>query len=241
MKTAVIIQARMGSERLPGKVMQTLRGKSILHHVIERVQRALTTDEIIVATTDNPADEIIVQQCKFLDVASFRGSETDVLNRYYLAAKLVKSDLICRVTADNPLVEPGFIDMAVARMKYSHEDYVAIDGCPLGTGIEVFTRQALHDAAAHAKYDYEHEHVTPYIRRHSKLCKIGMIEVPLSLMYPDLRLTVDTPDDFALMQVIYDRLYRDGSIINIHEVIRLFLNEPELTHLNAHIQQKLVG
>jgi len=238
MKVAAIIQARMGSERLPGKVMRKLKGQSILWHIVKRLRHALSVSEIVVATTDNDSDNMIVNQCKLMDVPVFRGSEEDVLNRYYFASKVVKSDYICRITSDNPLVEPGFIDMATARITFSGEDYIAIDGCPLGTGIELFTKEALNIAAEKARKPSDREHVTPYIRNHPDTFRIGYIEVPLSLMYPDLRLTVDTKDDYALLQMIYNRLYREGSIICIHDVIKLMLNEPELIHMNAHVQDR---
>ncbi len=240
MKTAVIIQARMGSERLAGKVMKQLAGRPLLWHVIQRVKRALTVQEIVVATTSDPQDTMIADECRKWGISVFRGDENDVLGRYYMASQLVKANIICRVTADNPLVEPVFIDMAYARMSYSGEDYVCIDGCPLGTGIELFSKTSLEQSALNADQAYEREHVTPYIRRNSHQFKCGQVQVPFHLLRPDLRLTVDTQEDFCLMETIYERLYRDTTVINLMDVINLFVDEPVLCHINEHIKQRSV-
>ena len=109
MRVAVIIQARMGSERLPGKVLLNLEGHSILWHVIKRVRYSLCVDEVVVATTTGEQDDEIVNECRKIDIPVYRGDEDDVLKRYYLASKLVKSDMICRVTSDNPLIEPRLL------------------------------------------------------------------------------------------------------------------------------------
>ena len=241
MRVAVIIQARMGSQRLPGKVLLKLKGHSVLGHVIKRVRRSLCVNEVVVATTTSLCDNDIVDECRALDVTVFRGDENDVLKRYYLAAKLVKSDMICRVTSDNPLIEPRFIDMAVARINFSKEDYVNIDGAPLGTGIELFSKKILKTAVKNAKEPYQREHVTPFMRENPDISSYGKINVPLNYYFPDLRLTVDTPEDFVFMKEIYGLLYHENSIVSLDEVISLLTKEkPELRELNAHIQQRSV-
>lgn len=237
MKVAAIIQARMGSQRFPGKVVSGIRGKSMLWHIVERVKHAMTVDEIIVATTTQPGDDAIVNECRKMDIPVYRGDEHDVLARYYMASQLVKADHICRVTADNPLIEPRFIDMAQARMVYSEEDYLCVDGCPLGTGIELFTREALFVTARDATQQYEREHVTPYMRENGRFL-YGTVRVPLQLYYPDIRLTVDTPEDFALLTRLYDLLYKKNHIIRLEDVIKLMHNEPQLRKINAHIKQR---
>lgn len=241
MRVAVIIQARMGSQRLPGKVLLKLKGHSVLWHIIKRVEHSLCVDEIIVATTTASQDDEIVDECRKINIPVFRGDEQDVLKRYYLASKLVKSDIICRVTSDNPLVEPIFIDMAIARMNYSSEDYVNIDGAALGTGIEIFTKKILKTAAKNAKENYQREHVTPFMRENFEICSYGKIAVPENFYCPDLRLTVDTPEDFIFMKEIYNRLYKENSIVSLAGVIRLLTKEkPELRALNSHIRQRSV-
>jgi len=240
MKVAAIIQARMGSSRFPGKVLEKISGHSMIWHIVQRVKSAITVDEIILATSDKLEDEVLIWEARKMDIAVFRGSEDDVLERYYLASKIVKSNKICRVTGDNPLIEPRFIDMAVARMSYSDEDYLSIDGCPLGTGIEVFTKKALSYSAKKASKPYQREHVTPFIRENSKIFRIGQLDVPLNLFFPDLRLTVDTNEDFALIEKIYNRLYKEGTIIALDDVIELMLSEPEWSKINSHIRQKSV-
>ncbi len=238
MKVAAIIQARMGSQRFPGKVIQPLRGKSMIWHIIQRVKHAMTVDEIIVATTRMPADDAIVSECRRLDIPVFRGDEDDVLNRYYMASQLVKADHICRVTADNPMIEPRFIDMVKARMEFSGEEYLCIDGCPLGTGIELFTKKALWKAAKNASQPYEREHVTPYIREQKDKFLSGIVRVPLQLYHPDVRLTVDTPEDFTLMEHVYKVLYKRGSIVRLEDVLKMIISDPELRAINQHIKQR---
>jgi len=240
MRVAAIIQARMGSSRFPGKVLEKIYGHSMIWHIVQRVKRAVTVEEIILATTDKSEDDVLIWEARKLDIAVFRGDEDDVLGRYYLASKIVSSDKICRITGDNPLIEPAFIDMAVARMSYSDEDYISIDGCPLGTGVEVFKKKALSYSSKKAVKPYHREHVTPYIRENSKIFKIGQIDVPLHLFFPDLRLTVDTREDLMLIEKIYNRLYKEGTIIALHDVIELMLSEPEWSKINAHIRQKSV-
>jgi spore coat polysaccharide biosynthesis protein SpsF len=228
----------MGSQRFPGKVVKPLCGETILWHIIERVKHAMTVDEIIVATTDQPADEAVVSECKKIDIPVFRGDEYDVLDRYYMASQLVKSDHICRVTADNPMIEPRFIDMAKARMEFSDEEYLSIDGCPLGTGIELFTKKALWKAAKQAVEHYQREHVTPYIRENGHLFLSGSVRVPLQFYHPDIRLTVDTPEDFMLLDHIYGVLYKQGSILRLEDVLKMLLSDPELLAVNRHVKQR---
>ena len=129
--------------------------------------------------------------------------------------------------------------MAVARINFSKEDYVNIDGAPLGTGIEIFSKKALQTAVKKAREPYQREHVTPFMRENPQMCSYGKINVPFNYYFPDLRLTVDTPEDFVIMKEIYKRFYKKNSIVALADVIRLLTKEqPELRELNSHIQQR---
>jgi len=240
MRVAAIIQARMGSERFPGKVLERIMGYPMIWHIVERVKRAVTVEQIIVATTDTKKDEPLVWECQKMGISVIKGYEEDVLSRYYMASQIVKADKICRVTADNPLIEPVFIDMAVARMCYSDEDYISIDGAPIGTGIEVIKKDVLRFCAENACEDYQREHVTPFIREQSDIFRVSSIKAPTDLFYSDLRLTVDTVEDMKLIRKIYHKLYRRESIVNLKDAINLLLEEPEWCQLNSHIQQRSI-
>ncbi len=240
MRVAAVIQARMNSERFPGKVLEKIMGYPMIWHIVERVKRSITVDQIIVATTDKKSDEPLVWECQKMGISVIKGYEEDVLGRYYMASQIVKADKICRVTADNPLIEPVFIDMAVARMCYSDEDYIAIDGAPIGTGIEVFKKELLKFCTQNASQDYQREHVTPFIRENSDIFRVSSITAPSDLFFPDLRLTVDTVEDMKLIKKIYHKLYRSDAIVNLKSTINLLLEEPEWCRLNSHIQQRSI-
>ncbi|MCB1195087.1 glycosyltransferase family protein [bacterium] len=230
MQIAAIIQARVGSRRLPGKVLKRLSGHSVLWHVVQRVSRALTVDEIIVATSNMPQDDHIVEECRRIGVPVFRGSENDVLARFYYASQQISSDYICRITADNPLVEPGFIDMASARLDVSGEDYLAVSGCPVGTGVELFSKEFLSYAHENAVDPYDREHVTPFMKMPGGSFSSGCIVLPPALTYPDLRLTMDTQEDYDYFTILYNCLYTERTIISFHDVMHLIREKRDVLY-----------
>lgn len=171
MKTAAIIQARMGSTRLPGKILKDLMGKTVLQHVIERVQQAKNIDEIIIATTTLAQDDVVADEALKCGANYFRGSENDVLARYYGAAKENNVDIVVRITSDCPLIDPFVTDEIIRYFKQDNMyDIVTNAGSdlskrtfPRGLDTEVFSFQSLERAYQQADKDYQHEHVTPYI------------------------------------------------------------------------------
>jgi spore coat polysaccharide biosynthesis protein SpsF len=235
---AVIIQARMGSSRLPGKTMMPLAGQRMLHHVVNRLQRADITGPVIIATSDRPTDDFI---CSFADssgVACFRGSEDDVLARFHGAAGDLTCRYIIRATADNPLVWEGGVVFLGEHAVTAECDYVSFnENMPIGLGLELFTRDALLRSQKSARHPKEREHVTPYIYSRPKLFKCAWIDPP-SELHGDFRLTVDTPSDYDLMKAIYERLYRPGEIIPSRAALELLRREPHLAALNEGIRQK---
>lgn len=241
MKVGIIVQARMGSTRLTGKVMKDLCGKPVIQHVIERLKQSKKADEIIIATTTLKQDDIIEDQAFELGVKSYRGSEGDVLSRYYHAARDNTLDIIVRITADCPLADPFIIDDLINVLMQSDYNLVANVSpdlsqrtFPRGLDAEVFTFGILEFAFDNAGEDYQREHVTPFIyERSDKICIYKN-----STDYSKYRWTLDTEDDLRLIKTIYDYLYKGKHDFYFADVLRLFEIIPELAGINAHVEQK---
>lgn len=238
-----IVQARMGSSRLPGKVLRPLVGRPMLAHIIERISRAKTLDRIVIATTDLPEDQAILELVRQNGVEGFAGSADDVLARYQCAAQAYAADVIVRVGGDEPLLDPAIVDLMVARHIESGADYT--DNCriaqtfPRGLDVEVISRPTLDRIARVALEPHQREHVTPYPYEHPGEFKITLVEAEDELRRPDLRFTVDTIEDFALIEAVYQALWVQGEIVDVREVIRFLDSRPEINNLNAHITQRI--
>ena len=198
-----IVQARMGSTRLPGKVMMEMCSKPVIWHVVERLKLAKKSDRIVVATSRDRRDDPLCEYLRQADIEYFRGSEQDVLDRFYETSKQYPSDAIVRATADNPLVDPVIMDETIAFFEREHFRYVKTKGFPSGIGIEVFTTELLEEAHRMAQMDCEREHVTPYMYTRQPSCGIYRSRIPTD----QTRLTMDTSEDFELIRDIYDHLY----------------------------------
>lgn len=237
-KVVAIIQARMGSIRLPGKVMLPLAGKPILWHIIERAKRCKEVNSIVVATTTNHRDKIIMELANECGIKSFAGSENDVLDRYYRAAKEFNADIVVRICADCPLINPTTIDKMIGLCL--EEDADCICGHPsypsIEQGMGVVTFLALEKIKNLAKKDYQKEHVTIFIRENPELFKIVPIIPEERFQREDMRLTIDAKEDYRLMQEIYDRLYVVGEIIKMESVIELLENNPKLKEINSKVE-----
>jgi spore coat polysaccharide biosynthesis protein SpsF (cytidylyltransferase family) len=236
MRTVAIVQARMGSTRLPGKVLMDIEGKPTLQRVVERIRRARRVDEVVVATSDLPADDAIERFCGEIGVACFRGSEGDVLDRYHGAAAAHGADVVVRITADCPLLDPAVVDRVIAAFHEGGCDYAA--NCrmevtyPDGLDTEVFSRDALERAWAQARLHSEREHVTPYIWNHPERFALRVVRNDRDLSA--LRWTLDEPDDLAAIRAVYAELGGDRPF-GMEEVLDLLARRPELAALNAHI------
>ncbi|MBU0477143.1 glycosyltransferase family protein [bacterium] len=236
MKVAAIIQARMSSTRLPNKVLADIEGKPMLWHVINRLKRAELVDEIIVATTTNRKDESIIELAKETKAEWFRGSESDVLDRYYQAAKKHGSDIIVRITPDCPLIDPEVIDKVIERFFIGNLDYVSNVHPPTypdGLDIEVFSFKTLKKAWEEAKKSSEREHVTLYVVNHPEIFIIGNIENEKNLSY--MRWCIDEQKDLKFIKEIYKRLYKNDEIFNMNDILSLLKKEPELMKINEGI------
>jgi len=242
-KVVCIIQARIGSARLPAKVLRELCGKPMLAHVIQRVKEAKTVDEIIIATTTNESDSIISELALSMRVKVFRGSEQDVLSRYLGAAKEAGAGIVIRITSDCPLIDPNTIDAAVRYFTDNSYDYIQAcseTGFPRGLDTEVFTFKALEKVNGIASESSYREHVTLYMYRHPEEFKIGYYKAPKELNHPEWRLCVDEINDFNLIEIIYKALYKEPYIIAMSEVADLLEKRTELLEINKDVKQKTV-
>lgn len=230
-RVVAIGQARMGSTRLPGKTMVPIMGKPLIQHVIERVQGCRRVDEVVIATTTKPEDDEIEEFCRRLGVSVFRGSQNDVLDRFCKAAEKHHADQIVRFTCDDPLISPVNFDDMILAQTGEGADLTYTKDMPWGTGqgncviSAKALRQSCRDSAE--KDPKYREHADEYILDHPETFKIQVLECDPDLKR-DYRLTVDTAEDLRLMTRIYERLYREGEIVDLKEAVRLLDSDPSL-------------
>jgi len=239
-KTVACIQARMGSSRLPGKVMEDIAGATVLARCIRRTLLARTVDQVVVATTELAIDEAIVAEAERLGVACVRGSEDDVLSRYHKAMLASGAEVVVRITSDCPLIDPAIIDAAVSAFKAAcplvdYASTVLEPSYPRGLDVEVFTAEALHHAMREATQAHEREHVTPYFYEHPDKFRLLGVKNPVD--YSGHRWCVDTIEDLRLVRAICERLGAADQA-GWQQVLPLFEVEPELAAINGGVQQK---
>lgn len=237
-----IIQARMGSSRLPGKVLRQLVGKPMLHHIIERVLAAESVDQAIVATSDLPGDDAIAAASAAIGVACFRGSETDVLDRFWRAATLHGGDPVLRITGDCPFADPQIIDRLFNFFGVGQFDHAGVatgagavksaeNRWPDGLDAEWMRFAALDRAHREAVQPLDREHVTPYLWRNKHLFRTGLMFAPVD--YSRLRWTVDNDADFAFVKGVYEALYSLSKTFLLGDILELLKNRPDLSTLNV--------
>ncbi len=237
MKTVAIIQARMASTRLPGKIMMDLAGKPLLEQVVRRAQRAKPIDLVVVATSDRQADDVVAQFCLGSGIACFRGSEDDVLDRFYQTAKHFDANIIVRLTADCPLLDPDVVDQVIRFFESGRYDYVSNFfwlSYPDGLDSEVFSWQTLERAWKEANLKSEREHVTPYIWKQPNLFRLGNVKNDLDLSA--LRWTVDEPCDLEFVRQVYGYL-SDRPSFGIADVLEVLREHPDLNDINQGIRR----
>ena len=241
MNVVAIIQARLGSTRLPGKVLMDISGESMLSRVVNRTKQAKLLNQVVVATSDRSIDNAVAKEVNRLGVSAFRGSENDVLDRYYKAAQMFNADVIVRITSDCPLIDPTVIDKVVKAFLNSDMDYASnglVRTYPRGLDVEAFTISALTKTWRQASKPYERIHVTPYIYENPSIFKLLSISTPQN--YSNYRWTVDTPEDLEFVRRIYERLEEKISFSWL-DVLAICEKEPTLTAINSHVEQKRLG
>ncbi|AMR26627.1 hypothetical protein A0257_05590 [Hymenobacter psoromatis] len=239
-RVLALIQARLGSSRLPGKSRLPLplaaapEAHTLLGHVVGRARRATSVQEIMVATSSEAMDDELAALAARLGVGVFRGSENDVLGRFAGAlAQTGPAWAVVRLTADNPAIDPAFIDAAVAHHLATGADYTHTTGLPLGTNVEVLSAAALRRAHAGATQPDEREHVTPYLRRHPELFRLETLALVVPPAVAGLRLTIDYPSDYALLSLLFTELGADFSLTDPAGLPALLARYPWLAAVNA--------
>jgi len=231
----------MTSTRLPGKIMKEVMGKPLLEYQIERMKRVKSADEIVVATTLNDADRVVVDICDRLSIPNFRGSEQDVLSRYYMAAKASNADVVVRLTSDCPLIDPSTVDR-VLQYYFDHiEEYDYVSNClirtyPRGMDTEVFPVRVLEEAFREATDPQDREHVTSFFYLQERRYRLS--NVAYSRDCSRHRWTVDTEEDFILIKQILEILYPAKPDFSMEDVLDLIERAPGLFAINAHVEQK---
>lgn len=233
MSTAIVVQARMGSTRLPGKVLKDIAGRPMLFYQMERLRRVKRAERIVVATTDQPADDAVERFCQKEKIACVRGSEHDVLARYHLAIERFPADVVVRITADCPLIDPAIVDEAIAAYEPDYVSNMLETTYPYGMAVEVFSAQALREAHREAKDPAEREHVTPFIYRHPERYRLRSLTMAPNLSHH--RWTVDTPEDFELVSRLLKTLKPH---FTLQDVLAVLDEHPDWCAINAHVEQK---
>ena len=244
MKTVVIVQARMASTRLPEKVLKKVLEKPLLEYQIERLRRVKSADQVVVATTLNEEDGAIARFCERLSLPCFRGADQDVLSRYHGAATAFNADVVVRVTSDCPLIDPAVVERVVHYYRENAAVFDYVSNCitrtyPRGMDTEVFPFEILEEAFFEAIDPADREHVTPFIYRQRGRFRLANVAHEKDLSRH--RWTVDTEEDFALIQQIIERLYLRIPTFRMEDVLDLFDRDAGLFQINAHIAQKETG
>ena len=231
---SAIIQARIGSTRLPGKVLMKLNGDTVLSLLLKQLKHSKFLTEKIIATTNNPKDDVIEKFTTSNNIKLFRGDSDNVLDRYYQCAKKFSLTHIVRITADNPLIDPDIIDQAIKKYSTFNYDYLtnSIDRTfPNGTEVEIFSFDALEIAWKYAKKKSEREHVTPYFYNNPKKFKIHHFKQKKN--QSKFRYTIDHKEDYALVVEILSRIKKRP--VRTSDIIDLLTTNPQLLKLNSHI------
>jgi len=239
MSVNAIIQARCGSTRFPNKVFALIDGKPLLWHVVNRLKYATKIDDIIVATTVSKKDDKIEEWCKENNVHCFRGSEENVLNRYYSASEAFPSDYVVRITADDPFKEPKVIDAVITKLIEEGYDHVTNNlpsSFPEGLDCEAFKKSALDRSEREAETAFEREHVTQYIYHHPEIFKIGNVSNGENLSY--LRWTVDKDVDYEMVKAVYaHRNPVNKGILLMDEILEILKANPEIAKINSEVER----
>ena len=242
-RVVAVIQARMGSTRLPGKVLRPVAGQPLLWHIVHRLKASRQIDEIAIATTVNPLDDAIVEFGVAHGIAVIRGPEDDVLARFARAADMLDADIIVRVSSDAPFLDARFIDHLVTSMIAQGGDYVLMEegAACAHEGVDPMTRRGLDKLMLDAGDDpVAREHVTGYFKLHP-----GFVRIARAPAYPLLaresgRLTIDTPDDLAFVEAVHARLHAKAGEASLSDLLLLLEREPELRAINSHVKQKAI-
>ncbi len=237
-----VIQARLGSTRLPGKVLRPLAGKPMLEHIVERLRRCERVDKIVLATTTTDEDARLFDEARRLGIQAVGGSEDDVLDRFLHAARVCKLDIIVRICSDSPLIDWVYIDRMIERLTAENADHIIYDETTAHAceGFEVVSVDALQRVAETTEDRAAREHVTIFIRQNRD--RFRALQEPVEPeLHGDYRMSVDVQADYEFMQRIYQALYRPGEPVDLREAVRWLGEHPEVREMNRHVRQKPVA
>ncbi|MCX7797109.1 MAG: glycosyltransferase family protein [Melioribacter sp.] len=238
MKIVTVIQARMSSTRLPGKVMLPILGKPLLIRMIERVKHSKFIGELVVATSQNPEDDQIELLCLEHNLNCFRGHLTDLLDRHYQVGKLYNADAVVKIPSDCPLIDPQIIDTVLKFYIENSDKYDYVSNLhpatyPDGNDVEVISFYALEKAWKEAKKDFEREHTTPYIWENPDKFRIGNVVWETGLDYSTThRWTIDFEEDYIFIKRVYEELYEKDYPFGIYDILSLINQKPEIYEIN---------
>lgn len=240
------IEVRMTSSRLPGKMMLTCLGKTMLEHMVARVKRAACLDDIIIATTLNDTDDVITREATRLNVKYFRGSEDNVMSRVLGAAQAFKADIIVELTGDCPLMDPALIDHALAQYSTSGVDYLsnleitefkAGLAHPLGYAVQVFSTAILADAYARTEDPLDYEHVSRYLYQTPERYSVKYLPTPKLQRGPAMSVTLDTQQDFQVICHVLKALTPENPDFTIEDVVSFLTRHPDIRRINQDAGQ----
>ena len=240
-RVVLIIQARMGSTRLPGKSMMDLAGAPLVGRVLERVKRCKCLDDIVLATTTNSDDDSLVKFANNEGIQSYRGSEDDVMGRVIGAAESVDADLIVEITGDCPIIDPSIVEQTIQTYINNNSDYVSnahIRSYPDGMDVQVFSLNVLKKSSEMTNNVLDHEHVTLHIRNHPELFSHLHLVAPPELWWPELGLTLDEISDFELLKNIIEYFGESNHLFSCYEAIKLLRDKPDWVAINQKVVRK---
>lgn len=241
-KVVATIEGRMTSSRLPGKIMMPLAGRPVMAHMIERHKRSTLTDEVVVATTTNATDDTVVALCEKIGCAYFRGSEEDCLSRIVEAGKEHGADILVQGFADSPLFDWRYVDRCITLLSENDADCASNEFTktfPIGLGVRAYKFSALQDAERNDTELPYREHAGYSIRTHPDRFKHASWEARGDMRWPELRLTLDTPEDYAVISVVYDMLYPKNPDFSTEDVVTFLKTRPDIVAINNKIAQRI--
>lgn len=243
MKIVATVEARMTSSRLPGKVLMEIQGKPTLHYLIQRLKAIPSIDEIVLATTINKTDDVLIDFAKQEEINFFRGSELDVMGRVQSAAEHANADVVVEICGDCTVIDPQIVGQTIAMFKANNSDYVCNNfgerTYPMGMDTQVFKLSTLQKSAQMTQEPLDREHVTRHIRNHPELFSHTYLVAPAELTYPDLEVALDERSDFELIKHLIEHFSKSGRpMFSCLEMINFLKSRPDLISINKDVHRK---
>ncbi len=243
MKVVAIVEARLCSERLPGKVLLPIEGRPALECLLERLKRVKNVDEIVLATTKNPADTALASLGRRLNIESYRGSEDDVMGRVLEAAQEAEADVIVEITGDCILLSPELLEAAIDEYKQGDVDILTNTkqlSYPQGVDVQIFSVKLLEDAYEKTQDPAHREHVSLYFYENEHAYRIKHLQAPEEYRAPEYRFQLDYLEDYEFLRAVYRHLYPENPHFDLKEIFELLKDKPGLVTINKDMQEKPV-